>query len=123
MVRELRPKLANILGAKVFIQNIPSIRIGGQLTKSPYQYVMRSASIEELYQWAPIIEQKLRSLPGLIDVTSDLQITRPQVDGRDRAREGLGARRLGAAASRWRSTTPTARARSRPSTPRPTSSG
>jgi HAE1 family hydrophobic/amphiphilic exporter-1 len=79
IVRELRPKLANILGAKVFIQNIPSIRIGGQLTKSPYQYVMRSATIDELYHWAPTIEQKLRSLPGLIDVTSDLQITRPEV--------------------------------------------
>jgi len=79
VVRELRPKLANILGAKVFLQNVPAIRIGGQLTQSPYQYVMRSANIEELYQWAPIIEQKLRSLPGLVEVSSDLQITRPEV--------------------------------------------
>ena len=79
VVRGLRPKLANVLGVKAFIQNVPAIRIGGQLTKSPYQYVMRSASIDELYQWAPVIEQKLRSLPGLIDVTSDLQITRPEV--------------------------------------------
>jgi HAE1 family hydrophobic/amphiphilic exporter-1 len=79
VVRELRPKLANILGAKVFLQNVPAIRIGGQLTKSPYQYVMRSATIEELYHWAPMIEQKLRSLPGIVDVTSDLQITRPEV--------------------------------------------
>jgi HAE1 family hydrophobic/amphiphilic exporter-1 len=79
VVRGLRPKLANVLGARVFIQNVPAIRIGGNLTKSPYQYVMRSATIDDLYQWAPLIEQKLRSLPGLIDVTSDLQITRPQV--------------------------------------------
>jgi len=79
VVRGLRPKLANVLGVKAFIQNVPAIRIGGQLTKSPYQYVMRSASIDELYQWAPLIEQKLRTLPGLIDVTSDLQITRPEV--------------------------------------------
>ncbi|HET7200764.1 MAG TPA: efflux RND transporter permease subunit [Burkholderiales bacterium] len=79
VVKGLRPKLSNVLGAKVFIQNVPAIRIGGNLTKSPYQYVMRSATIDELYQWAPQIEQKLRSLPGLIDVTSDLQITRPQV--------------------------------------------
>ncbi len=79
VVRELRPKLANVLGAKVFIQNVPAIRIGGGLTKSPYQYVMRSASADELYQWAPRIEQKLRTLPGLVDVTSDLQITRPEV--------------------------------------------
>jgi HAE1 family hydrophobic/amphiphilic exporter-1 len=79
VVRELRPKISNILGAKVFIQNIPAIRVGGQLTKSPYQYVMRSANIDELYSWAPAVEQKLRALPGLIDVTSDLQITRPEV--------------------------------------------
>jgi HAE1 family hydrophobic/amphiphilic exporter-1 len=79
VVRDLRPKLANVLGAKVFIQNVPAIRIGGGLTKSPYQYVVRSTSADELYDWAPRIEQKLRTLPGLIDVTSDLQITRPEV--------------------------------------------
>ena len=79
VVRELRPKLANVLGAKVFLQNVPAIRIGGQLTQSPYQYVVRSTNIDELYQWAPAIEQKMRSLPMLVDVASDLQITRPQV--------------------------------------------
>ena len=79
VVRGLRPKLANVLGGKVFIQNVPAIRIGGNLTKSPYQYVMRSATVDELYHWAPLVEEKLRSLPGLVDVTSDLQITRPQV--------------------------------------------
>ncbi|HYL87344.1 MAG TPA: efflux RND transporter permease subunit [Burkholderiales bacterium] len=79
VVRELRPKLANVMGAKVFIQNVPAIRIGGQLTRSPYQYVMRSANVDELYHWAPLIEQKLRALPGLIDVSSDLQIARPEV--------------------------------------------
>ena len=79
VVRELRPKLANVMGAKVFIQNVPAIRIGGQLTRSPYQYVMRSANVEELYHWAPLVEQKLRALPGLVDVSSDLQIARPEV--------------------------------------------
>src|SRR3954462_2803310 len=67
------------MGVKEIQQNVPAIRIGGQLTQSPYQYVMRSANIEELYQWAPLIEQKLRSLPSLVDLSSDLQITRPQV--------------------------------------------
>ena len=79
VVRELRPKLANVMGAKIFLQNVPAIRIGGQLTQSPYQYVMRSANIEELYQWAPVIEQKLKTLPELVDISSDLQITRPEV--------------------------------------------
>jgi len=79
VIRGLRPKLQNVIGVKVFVQNVPVIRIGGQLTKSPYQYVLQGASTEELYRWAPVIEAKLKTLPELIDVTSDLQITRPQV--------------------------------------------
>jgi len=79
VVRELRPKLASVMGAKVFLQNVPAIRIGGQLTQSPYQYVVRGANVDELYHWAPLIEQKLKTLAGLVDISSDLQITRPQV--------------------------------------------
>ena len=77
--RALRPKLQNVVGAKITVQNIPAIRIGGQLTKSPYQYVLQGANTEQLYRWVPLIEDKLKTLPELIDVTSDLQITRPQV--------------------------------------------
>jgi len=79
VVRGLRPKLARLNGVKAFVQNVPTIRIGGQLTKAPYQYVVQGASTELLYSWAPQIEAKLRSLPRLVDVTSDLQIARPQV--------------------------------------------
>jgi HAE1 family hydrophobic/amphiphilic exporter-1 len=80
VVRELRPKLSNIMGVRVFLQNVPAIRIGSQLTKSPYQYVVQGASTEELYHWVPIIDAKLKTLPGLVDVSSDLQIARPQVN-------------------------------------------
>jgi len=79
VVRGLRPKLQNVLGVKVFVQNVPVIRIGGQLTKSPYQYVLQGTNTELLYRWAPMIEAKLKTLPELVDITSDLQITRPQV--------------------------------------------
>ncbi len=79
VLRGLRPKVANLMGVKVFLQNIPTIRIGGQLTKSPYQYVVQGASTDELYHWVPIIEAKMKTLPGLVDVASDLQITRPEV--------------------------------------------
>jgi len=79
VIRELRPKVNTVLGIKAFMQNVPAIRIGGQLTKSPYQYVLQGANTEELYYWVPIIEARLKTLPGLIDVGSDLQITRPQV--------------------------------------------
>ncbi len=80
VVRGLRPKLAQIVGMKSFVQNVPTIRVGGSLTKSPYQYVIQGPSTEQLYQWAPRIEQKLRTLPGIVDVSSDLQIARPQVN-------------------------------------------
>jgi HAE1 family hydrophobic/amphiphilic exporter-1 len=79
VIRDLRPKLANLVGLKVFMQNVPSIRIGGQLTKSPYLFVLQSASTGELYRWAPLLEAKLRSLPGITDVSTDLQIAQPQV--------------------------------------------
>jgi HAE1 family hydrophobic/amphiphilic exporter-1 len=78
VIRQLRPQLAGLLGMKAFMQNIPTIRIGS-LTKSPYQYTLRSASTEELYHWVPIIEGKLKSIPSLVDVSADLQIRQPQV--------------------------------------------
>jgi HAE1 family hydrophobic/amphiphilic exporter-1 len=78
VIRGLRPKLAGVIGIKPFLQNIPTIRIG-LLTKSPYQYTLRAASTEELYHWVPIIEEKLKTIPMLIDVASDLQIHQPQV--------------------------------------------
>jgi hydrophobic/amphiphilic exporter-1 (mainly G- bacteria), HAE1 family len=79
VIRGLRPKVAGIPGTRVFMQNLPAIRIGGRVTKSEYQYVLQGTDTDELYHWVPIIEAKLRTLPGLIDVTTDLQISRPQV--------------------------------------------
>ncbi len=79
VIRELRPKLTGIPGMRVFLQNLPVIRIGGQLTKSQYQYTLQDANTEELYAWVPKIEQKIRALPGLQDVTTDLQIAYPKV--------------------------------------------
>ena len=100
VVRRLRPKLAQLVGIKAFMQNIPTIRIG-LLTKSPYQYIVRGASTEELYHWVPIIEEKLKSIPMLIDVSSDLQIAQPQVRvDIDRAKAsalGVSAQQLEAA--------------------------
>jgi HAE1 family hydrophobic/amphiphilic exporter-1 len=79
LIQKLRQKLAEIPGIKVYLQNPPVIRVGGQLTKSPYQYTIQGPSIDELYHWATMIETKFRDLPELQDVTSDLQIVSPQV--------------------------------------------
>jgi len=82
IIQELRPKLTSVTGMKVFLQNIPAIRIGGRLTKSQYQYTLQEADTGELFHWAPLIEAKLRSIPGLQDVTSDLQIANPKISVR-----------------------------------------
>ena len=78
IIQELRSKLATVPGMRVYPQIIPTIRIGA-LTKAVYQYTLQSPDTQELYYWAPILLDKLRGLPGLQDVNSDLQITSPQI--------------------------------------------
>jgi HAE1 family hydrophobic/amphiphilic exporter-1 len=88
VIQELRPKLAQIPGIRTFLQNPPPIRVGGTLTKSQYQFTVQSPNTKELYTYAPLLEAKLRELPMLQDVTSDLQIKNPQVNvdiNRDKA--------------------------------------
>ena len=80
MIQELRPKLAKIPGIRIFMQNLPTIRIGGQLTKSQYQFTLQGPDTGELYRHATDFEAKLRLLPQLQDVNSDLQIKNPQVN-------------------------------------------
>jgi HAE1 family hydrophobic/amphiphilic exporter-1 len=63
----------------VFLQNPPAIRIGARNSRSVYQYTLQDPDTEELYRVAPEFEAKMRALPGLVDVTSDLQLKNPQV--------------------------------------------
>ena len=80
LIQELRPKLAKVSGIQIFLQNLPPIRIGGQLTKSQYQFTLQSPETRELYRHAAALEAKMHQIPGLQDVTSDVQITNPQVN-------------------------------------------
>ena len=79
VIQKLRAKVAQIPGINVFLQNPPAIQIGGRVTKGQYQYTLQGADIKELYHWAPLLEERLRELPGLQDVSSDLQIKNPEV--------------------------------------------
>lgn len=80
IIDELRPKLAELPGVSAFMQDQPEIRIGGQLTKSLYQFTIQSPDMEELYEYVPILEARMSELPELKDVTSDLEIANPQVN-------------------------------------------
>jgi HAE1 family hydrophobic/amphiphilic exporter-1 len=79
VIDELRPKFAHIPGIRVFLTNPPSIRIGGMMTRSQYQYTLQSPDTEELYRVAPQFEAALHNVSGILDVTSDLQIKNPQI--------------------------------------------
>jgi HAE1 family hydrophobic/amphiphilic exporter-1 len=79
IIQELRSKLTGIPGFTVYPQKLPTIRIGGNLTKAAYQYTLQDADAADLYKWAPVLLDKVRGLPGFLDVNSDLQLTSPQV--------------------------------------------
>jgi len=79
IIQEMRPQFAVVPGINVYPQVLPTIRIGGQLTKSLYQYTLQDADLGVLYHWAPILYDRIRRLPGFLDVNSDLLITSPQV--------------------------------------------
>ncbi|MGH9686414.1 MAG: efflux RND transporter permease subunit [Candidatus Acidiferrales bacterium] len=80
VIQEMRAKLSTIPGIQVFLRNPPPIQIGGNVTNSQYQFALQSPDTQQLYQVATQFEQKMQTLPGIQDVTSDLQISNPQVN-------------------------------------------
>ena len=88
IIQELRPQLSTIPGIRTFLQNPPPVRIGGRLTKSQYQISLQGTDLDALYRYAPMLEDRLKEIPGLQDVTSDMEIKNPQVNveiNRDKA--------------------------------------
>ncbi len=88
VMQELQPKLNKIPGMRVYMQNPPSIRIGGRVSKSLYQYTLSSPDVDQLYKSAQLMLDKMRAANTLADVTSDLQVQNPQarvVVDRDKA--------------------------------------
>ena len=88
LITQFRPKLAQVPGMRVYLQNPPPLRIGGMVTRSLYQYTLQSPDLQELYEHAIQLQEKIKALPGLLDVTADLEIKNPQVTveiDRDRA--------------------------------------
>lgn len=79
VVQGLRPRLAKVPGIKAYPKNVPSIQIGGMSSKSLYQFTLQGQDTSELYRVATGFEATLRELPELQDVTSDLQISNPQL--------------------------------------------
>jgi HAE1 family hydrophobic/amphiphilic exporter-1 len=79
IIQRLRPKLAEVPGIKAYLQNPPVIRIGGQLTAAQYQYTLQDTDLDQLYQWTGTLTDGIRRLPGLVDVTNNLNQLSPVV--------------------------------------------
>ena len=80
VINELRPKLATVPGVTTYLRNDPPIRIGGLQSKALYQFTIQSPNTKELYSAAQDFTAKMSGLPGLADVSSDLQIRNPQIN-------------------------------------------
>src|SRR6516162_5268567 len=73
VIRRLRPQLAKVEGAALFLQVAQDINVGGRLARTQYQYTLQDASLDELSQWSSKIFDKLKTLPELRDVATDQQ--------------------------------------------------
>jgi HAE1 family hydrophobic/amphiphilic exporter-1 len=79
VIARMRRSTSQVTGMAVFYQMIQNINVGGRINKSQYQYTLQSSDTETLYKLAPELREKISHLPGLLDVTTDLYVTNPQV--------------------------------------------
>jgi HAE1 family hydrophobic/amphiphilic exporter-1 len=79
IIQELRPKLSRIPGILSYVQNPPPIQVGGRFTQSLYQFTLQSPDTKLLYARASEFLARLRAMPELLDVSSDMELQNPQV--------------------------------------------
>jgi HAE1 family hydrophobic/amphiphilic exporter-1 len=88
VIQQLRRETSQIAGLRVFIQPIQNLNFGSRQTRTLYLYTLQGLRLDELYDWAQRMEQRLVGLPQLQDVNTDLQVDSPVVQvnvDRDRA--------------------------------------
>ncbi len=79
IIKELRPQLAAYAGVTSYLQNPPTIQLGGQVTKSLYQFSLQTPDKAELYAQTEALTKQVAQIPGVEDVTSDVAVTTPQI--------------------------------------------
>jgi HAE1 family hydrophobic/amphiphilic exporter-1 len=84
IIAKLRPQIATIAGVEVYMQNPPTVRIGGQVSKSLYQYSMQSPDREALYEASRTLKKALADVPGIEDLASD-HLASPRTRSRTRS--------------------------------------
>ncbi|TCZ54976.1 efflux RND transporter permease subunit [Roseicella aquatilis] len=93
VVDRLREPLGRLPGIEASLWAVPEIHIGGRSNSGAIQFVLLSPDVEGLRGWAEVLVRKLRSLPGIHDVSSDQQapglVTRLAVDREAASRLGI----------------------------------
>lgn len=79
VIADLRRAFKDIPEIRVFLQDVPSLRVGGRLTRSQYQLTLQSTELPDLYQATEKARDVLQKIPGIRDITSDLLIKSPQL--------------------------------------------
>jgi hydrophobe/amphiphile efflux-1 (HAE1) family protein len=79
IIDRLRPQLAKIEGATLFMQPAQDITVGGRIARASFQYTLQDADIGELAEWSDKMLEKMRTMPQLADVSSDLLSNAPQL--------------------------------------------
>ena len=74
IIARLRPKLAKVDGARLYLQASQDVTVGARASRTQFQYTIQDANLDELNTWAPRILDKLKSLPQLRDVATDQQV-------------------------------------------------
>ena len=73
VIARLRPKLAEVPGATLFLQAMQDVRLGGRVSQAQYQYTLVSDNLDELNAWAPRLLAAMRKMKELRDISSDQQ--------------------------------------------------
>ena len=75
----LRRNTAQVPGMKTFFSPVQNINIGGRRSNSQYQYTLQAATLPTLMAAIPDLEARMSRLPQIQDVSSDLEVTNPQL--------------------------------------------
>ena len=73
VITRLRPKLAHVAGASLFLQPSQDFRVGGRQGNSLYQYTLQADELSDLATWTPKLLEALKNEPVLQDLNSDQQ--------------------------------------------------
>jgi hydrophobe/amphiphile efflux-1 (HAE1) family protein len=73
IIGRIRPKAVEVKGARLFLNPLQDLRMGGRPGKAQYQYALRCDTVEPLLKWAPLLVSKLQECPELADVSNDQQ--------------------------------------------------